>query len=166
MQGVNLLSTLVALGILSLIAIISIAAIMRYKAEEALKILGVLSGLFGVVTGTFVTYFFTREPITIATQRAEVAETRATTAELKLANLAANATTLLADFNALPDQTSVADVRKNSELVKHFTYALNPGSYYEGAAATDSGYATQKPQKNTEMPAPKEKKDPAGPGRN
>jgi len=113
MQGVSFLSTVVALGVLGLIAIIALAAIVRYSADEVFKIMGILSGLIGVVTGSFTTYFFVREPAALAVQRAEAAEDRARTAELKLASLESKATGIVAAFSAFPDQTSVATIRKD-----------------------------------------------------
>lgn len=56
-------SVIVALAILILITIIGVTAILKYEVEGALKIFGVLSGLFGVVTGAFVSYFFTHQKI-------------------------------------------------------------------------------------------------------
>ena len=130
MNSVNLLSTIVALGILTLIAAIAVVAIHKYTADDALKVLGVLSGLFGVVTGTFVTYFFTREATVIAQQRTVVAEARAKTAELNLAILQSNATDLLATFNTLSDQTSVATLRQDPGFVKSLGYMGNPAYGY------------------------------------
>jgi len=122
MNSVNVLSTIVALGILSLITTIAVVAMCRYNVDGALKVLGLLSGLFGVVTGTFVTYFFTREAAVIAQQRAAVAEVRAETAEKRYASLQSTAINLLATINAFPDQGSVAKLRKNPGFGKYFGY--------------------------------------------
>jgi hypothetical protein len=64
-------SSIVAVGILATIAGITIAAILRYSIDDALKIWGALSALVGVVTGSFVTYFFTRQVAQQANKRAE-----------------------------------------------------------------------------------------------
>ncbi len=69
-------SAVVALGILALITAVGITAMVKYNAEQALKIWGALSGITGVVTGAFVTYFFTREPIKEAREQRDTAEAR------------------------------------------------------------------------------------------
>jgi hypothetical protein len=63
----SLSSASVAIALLAAIAAISIAAIARYPIDDALKVWSALSALVGIVTGAFVTYFFTRQ----ATQQAQ-----------------------------------------------------------------------------------------------
>lgn len=131
MQGVNLLSTVVALGVLGLIALIALASIVRYSADEVFKVMGILSGLFGVITGSFTTYFFTREPMALAVQRAEDSESRAKTAELKLASLESKATGIVAAFSAFPDQTSVATIRKDKVFRNYLASAASQNSDFK-----------------------------------
>ena len=68
-------SAVVALGILALIAAIEVAAIARYDAGDAIKIWGLLGTLVGVVTGAFVTYFFTKGAADSAKKEAGVKKT-------------------------------------------------------------------------------------------
>ncbi len=67
-------SAVVGVGILAAVASITIAAILRYSVDDAVKIWTLLSGLVGVVTGSFITYFFTRQTNEQATQRANAAD--------------------------------------------------------------------------------------------
>ena len=131
MQGVNFLSTAVALGVLVLISLILIAAIIKYSADEVFKVMGILSGLFGAITGSFTTYFFTKEPYALAVQRAEDAESRARTAELKLASLESKTTGLVAAFSAFPDQTNIAAVRKDKVFGSYLASAVGQSSNFK-----------------------------------
>jgi uncharacterized membrane protein HdeD (DUF308 family) len=78
----------VALGILALVAGITISAIFRYSSvDDALKLWTALTGLVGVIAGAFVAYFFTRPAMqaaqvnaTNSAQAAKDAEQRASTA--------------------------------------------------------------------------------------
>ena len=76
-------SAVVALGILALSTAVGITAIVKYNVEQALKIWGALAGITGVVTGAFVTYFFTRQPIKEAQAQRDVAVMRAENLETK-----------------------------------------------------------------------------------
>ena len=81
-------SVIVALSILGLIASISIAAIVRYpKVNDALKIIGVLSSLMGVVTGAFVTYFFTKPQIISAQESLASIQAENTQLQSRIADL-------------------------------------------------------------------------------
>jgi hypothetical protein len=67
-------SALVALGILALVGAIAISAIVHYNTvDDALKIWSGLTALVGVITGAFVSYFFTRGTVQAAQQTAQVA---------------------------------------------------------------------------------------------
>jgi hypothetical protein len=67
-------STLVAVAILLLIGAIAITAIIHYSTvDDALKIWTGLTALVGVVTGAFVSYFFTKGTTQAAQQTAQVA---------------------------------------------------------------------------------------------
>ena len=103
-----------------MIAICGVAAILRYNVEGALKILGVLSGVFGVLIGAFVTYFFTRIPIAEARQKAVVAETRAAEAESKLSAVSQQAATFAGRIASAPDQLNVGSLRRDPDFVKFF----------------------------------------------
>ena len=81
-------SVLVAISILTLIAGISITAIIRYpKVKDALKIISVLSSLMGVVTGAFVTYFFTKPQIVSAQENFATAQAENLILQNRIADL-------------------------------------------------------------------------------
>jgi hypothetical protein len=64
-------SAAVAIAILALIGSVTIAAIFRYPTlDEALQIWGMMTALIGIVTGAFVTYFFTRGAVDNAREQA------------------------------------------------------------------------------------------------
>lgn len=54
-------AAVVAVGILVLLGGVLITATARWTAAELKEIIGTLSPVLGVVTGAFVTYFFTRQ---------------------------------------------------------------------------------------------------------
>ncbi len=105
-----------------MIAAFGVAAIVRYNVEGALKILGVMSGVIGLLTGAFGTYFFTRYPIAEARQKAAIAETRAAEAESKLATATQQATTFAARVASAPDQVRVGSLRRDPEFAKFLAY--------------------------------------------
>lgn len=72
---------IVTFGIIGLIASITITAIVRYNAEDVLKIWSSLSVIVALLVGGIGTYFFTRDPIAretlrVAKERVEVAEAK------------------------------------------------------------------------------------------
>ncbi len=74
-------SATVAVALLAAVAAISIAAIVRYPIDDALKFWSALAGLVGVITGSFVTYFFTRQVTQQAQQTAQQAQQTAQQAQ-------------------------------------------------------------------------------------
>jgi hypothetical protein len=56
-------STVVACMIILLIGTITTTAIVRYPADDALKVWAALGSIVGVVTGALVTYFFSRSAV-------------------------------------------------------------------------------------------------------
>jgi hypothetical protein len=72
-------SAAVAIAILALIGAVTVAAIFRYSSlDEALQIWQAMAALIGLVTGAFVTYFFTRGSIETAQEQARNAMRMAT----------------------------------------------------------------------------------------
>lgn len=64
-------SAAVAIAILALIGAVTIAAINKYDTwNEALQIWQAMTALIGIVTGAFVTYFFTRGAVESAQTQA------------------------------------------------------------------------------------------------
>jgi hypothetical protein len=66
-------SAAVAIAILVLIGAVTIAAIQKYTLGEAMQIWQAMTALIGLVTGAFVTYFFTRSSIETAQTQAHEA---------------------------------------------------------------------------------------------
>jgi hypothetical protein len=67
-------SAVVATAILTLIGAVTIAGIIKYPTTtEALEIWSTLTPLVGLITGAFVTYFFTRGEIQTAQEQAKEA---------------------------------------------------------------------------------------------
>lgn len=65
-------SAVVGAALILIIGAVMVAAVSRYPSvDDALKIFTALSALVGVVTGAFVTYFFTRPTIQQANQQAK-----------------------------------------------------------------------------------------------
>jgi len=83
-QTVSWQSVVVAVAVIAVVGGIAITAITKYSTvDEALKFWSALSGLVGLITGAFVTYFFSRGTIQQAQQAKSQAiqETRAAAAE-------------------------------------------------------------------------------------
>ena len=83
-QTVAWQSVVVAVAVIGVVGAIAITAIAKYSTvDEALKLWSALSGLVGLITGAFVTYFFTRGTIQQAQQEKSQAiqQTRIATAE-------------------------------------------------------------------------------------
>jgi hypothetical protein len=107
-DGISLGSTLVAITLLLVIgAILSIGA-TRYPEGDLAKLIGALGPLLGIVTGAFVTYFFTRQAVqhaqTAAGARAatEAAQSVAHDATTRAAGLSKAITDIFAELP--PDQ--------------------------------------------------------------
>lgn len=57
-------SAAVAVGLLGMITAVAVAAIIKYDTvDDALKIWTAMTTVIGVVTGAFVTYFFTKSAV-------------------------------------------------------------------------------------------------------
>jgi uncharacterized membrane protein HdeD (DUF308 family) len=83
-QTVSWQSAVVAIAVIAVVGGIAIAAIVKYSTvDDALKFWSALSGLVGLITGAFVTYFFSRGTVQQAQQEKSqaVQQTRVATAE-------------------------------------------------------------------------------------
>src|SRR5689334_22466693 len=83
-QAVSWQSAVVAIAVIAIVGGIAITAIVKYSTvDEALKFWSALSGLVGLVTGAFVTYFFSRGTVQQAQQEKSqaVQQTQAATAD-------------------------------------------------------------------------------------
>lgn len=68
----------VAIGILVLLGAVLVTATARWTASDVRDLVGTLAPVIGVITGAFVTYFFTRQAQAAATNAAQTATTVAT----------------------------------------------------------------------------------------
>lgn len=107
-DGISLASTLVAVTLLFVIgAVLSIGA-ARYDEGDLAKLIGALGPLLGIVTGAFVTYFFTRQAVAHAQTAAgaqaatEVAQSAAQHATTRAEGLRKAITEIFAELP--PDQ--------------------------------------------------------------
>jgi hypothetical protein len=62
-DGISNASTLVAITLLVVIGAILAIGAARYPEGDLAKLIGALGPLLGIVTGAFVTYFFTRQAV-------------------------------------------------------------------------------------------------------
>jgi hypothetical protein len=85
-------AVVVAMGILLLLGAVLVTATARWSAADVKDLFGSLAPVLGVVTGAFVTYFFTRQTAAAAANVAQtVTDTAAKTAEATQAQFASQA---------------------------------------------------------------------------
>jgi hypothetical protein len=89
---------------------------------------------------------------------AEVAETRAKNAELKLASLESNASDIITKFNSFPGQTSVASLRQDAHFGTYLAHAFNPTIKLETDPETGKLILKKKPLPLGTEPKPEEQK--------
>jgi phage/plasmid-associated DNA primase len=94
MDALNSPPVVVALAFIGLVVIITVVAILRYQAQDVLKIWGGLSTIVGVMAGSMATYFFTKEPLQQAQQQVVATQER-------LAEVASKATAAETTLNEL-----------------------------------------------------------------
>jgi hypothetical protein len=68
-----------------LVGTVTTAAIIRYDVDSALKVWAALGSVIGVLTGAFVTYFFTRGALEAQKKNTALAEKHAADAEREAA---------------------------------------------------------------------------------
>jgi hypothetical protein len=87
-------AVVVAVGILILLTAVLVTATVRWSAADVGGLLGTLAPVLGIITGAFVTYFFTRQATATATSAAQTAtdaavkSTEATRAQMESQNAA------------------------------------------------------------------------------
>lgn len=67
-------SALVATALLLVVGAVTVAAIAKYPVDDALKIWTALTAIVGVITGAFVSYFFTRGTVQQAVEQTSKAQ--------------------------------------------------------------------------------------------
>jgi uncharacterized membrane protein HdeD (DUF308 family) len=104
-------AVVVALGILILLGGVLVTATARWTAADLKDVIGTLAPVLGVVTGAFVTYFFTRQANMAATNAslsaADAAVDQAASAKKELAGQIERSQAL---HNALTAVLSMTDV--------------------------------------------------------
>jgi hypothetical protein len=70
-------SAIVACTFVALVGTVTTAAIVRYDVDAALKIWAALGSIVGVLTGAFVTYFFTSAAVAGAKENTATAQAQA-----------------------------------------------------------------------------------------
>jgi hypothetical protein len=90
----------VAIGILALLGAVLVTATIRWPAADVKSLFGDLSPVLGVVTGAFVTYFFTRQATATAVRAATTTAASAAEAARATAASAAEATEKQATMQA------------------------------------------------------------------
>jgi hypothetical protein len=110
-------STIFALVIIVTLAVISIAAIVKYSTvDEALKVLSVLTGLFGATISAAGTYYFTRGEVKQAASEISEAKTTLTTETTKR-EAAEQAAAVYSSLVKLPEEKR-ATLAKQSPAIK------------------------------------------------
>jgi hypothetical protein len=110
-------SAIVALALLLVVGAIAVVSIIHYdKIDDALKIWAALTSVVGVITGAFVSYFFTRGTVNQARDVAETAKTAMGVAHERANRAEARASIDDAALRVMALQTSPDDMK---ELLKH-----------------------------------------------
>ena len=74
-------SAVVACALIALVGTVTVAAILKYEIDSTLKMWAALGTIVGVLTGAFVSYFFSRSSIDAARTEATLAKENAKTAQ-------------------------------------------------------------------------------------
>lgn len=113
MESTGWQSVVVAICIIGFVLTITVVAIKRYNtADDALKIIGAFSGILGIMSGAFVTYFFTRDSINEAKERANEYKIQFTEAKTEKDALES----LWKKIAAKPDNTSLATIKLDPDI--------------------------------------------------
>lgn len=89
-QGSQWPAAIVAISILLIIALLMIVTLLKHEFDDALKLLGALGSLIGLITGMAGTYFFTREQVVLAEQQASLAQSQLGQLNTQVAELRAD----------------------------------------------------------------------------
>jgi hypothetical protein len=112
MEPISWQSTIVAITILIVLALVTIVTLLRYpNVDSSLKVITAFSGILGTAIGAIMTYFFTREPIAQIQKQATAYEARAVAAEKRLAAFQSSASQFVYSVKTSPDDTSLRMVK-------------------------------------------------------
>jgi hypothetical protein len=84
-EGIGWPSAVVAGMLVALVGTVTVTAIIRYDVDSALKVWAALGSVVGLLTGAFVTYFFTRGTVEAEKKNAATAQAHADEAERQAA---------------------------------------------------------------------------------
>lgn len=110
-------SVVVALALMGLIGVVGVTAIIRYEADGASKIWGGLSGLIGIMTGSFVTFFFTHPQIESANESAALARAKAIEVEESIEEKKAKIDELTTLIQTAPEDKTVSELKSEKAFV-------------------------------------------------
>ena len=85
MQAVEWPSALVAISLITLIAVVMVIAMFRYKFSEAIQIWGAMGSIVGVLVGITSSYFFTRPVVRGLEKQLAIAKDEKATGDQRLA---------------------------------------------------------------------------------
>jgi hypothetical protein len=116
-------STIVAVALILFLAIIMVIALTRYTIDEVLKLWAGLGTIVGILTGTFGTYFFTRQSaeakVQAAQAKVEKAQVETRLAETQLKTFKSISIETLKDKIPPSDVQWLADLYKKDDSVGH-----------------------------------------------
>jgi len=132
-------AVIVALAMLGAFVILCLVTLWKFSADEAIKVLGVFTGIFGLIFGAMGTYFFTRTELTAARAEATTAHNLATQYKAQLASVANTATQakarLIETLDSKPLTYTVGELKADSgykDVVKKLNTAAD-FVLYDGA---------------------------------
>lgn len=110
-------SAAVAVSIVLLLGSVLVASIIKYATvDDALKYSASLSAIIGVVTGAFVSYFFTRGAAQTAQQAAETAQTVSRNATQAVQEAAASATDAMKQATQLSQDAATKAIEDSADM--------------------------------------------------
>lgn len=106
-------STAVAIALLALIGVVLGVGAVRYSEGDLAKLLGALGPLLGIVTGSFVTYFFSRSAVQTSGRTAAAQTAQAESAHDRNRQLHNALTEVLAEIptERIPEIKNLPSVR-------------------------------------------------------
>ena len=127
-----------ALAMLGAFVILCVITLWKFNADEAIKVLGVFTGIFGLIFGAMGTYFFTRTEVTAARAEATTEHNVAAQYKTQLASFAKTATqagtTLVETVDSKPATYTVAELRADSGFRDAVTKLTSAGWVYDNGA--------------------------------
>jgi hypothetical protein len=109
MNGIEWPETIVAALLIVLVGTVAVTAIIRHPVRQALQVWSALSVIVGVITGTIVIYFFTRDRVQAAMDTAAGARELAANRQQALIKL----------IESIPPE-KMSEMRKDPLIVKAF----------------------------------------------